>query len=84
MLLLLFAIVLALPFSATGTRLLMDGINRSQIVQLDYAGGSLFGDLALSGLAMELGTVTLQLDRSIPVCSCNVSGAVHFALMSLG
>jgi translocation and assembly module TamB len=62
-LLLLFAIVLALPFSATGTRLLIDGINRSQIVQLDYASGSLFGDLALSGLAMELGTVTLQLDE---------------------
>ncbi len=63
MLLLALTMVIALPFSATGTRLLIAWVNDSGLLRVEYAGGSLFGDLDLDLLQIEVDGVELQLDR---------------------
>ena len=62
-LLLALTMVIALPFSATGTRLLIAWVNDSGLLRVEYAGGSLFGDLDLDLLQIEVDGVELQLDR---------------------
>ena len=59
LLLLLGSLLLALPFSATGTRLLVQGINQSGLLQVEYRSGSLFGDLGLQRVALQLDGVDL-------------------------
>ena len=63
MLPLALTMVIALPFSATGTRLLIAWVNDSGLLRVEYAGGSLFGDLDLDLLQIEVDGVGLQLDR---------------------
>ncbi|MEH6588262.1 MAG: translocation/assembly module TamB domain-containing protein [Halioglobus sp.] len=62
-LLLLLAMVVALPFSAVGTRALLGWVNDAGLLRIEYAGGSLFGDLELQMVALDVGDVALQLDR---------------------
>lgn len=61
-LLLLLAMVVALPFSAVGTRALLGWVNDTGLLRIEYAGGSLFGDLELQMVALDIGDVALQLD----------------------
>ncbi|PLW69404.1 translocation/assembly module TamB domain-containing protein [Pseudohalioglobus lutimaris] len=62
-LLLLFALLCALPFTASGTRLLLQLVERSGIVQAQYLAGSLFGELRLAQLDIDVGNVSLRLEQ---------------------
>lgn len=62
-LLLVFALLCTLPFTAPGTRLLLQLADRSSAVQVKYGGGSLFGDLQLAKLSIEAGQVSVQLEQ---------------------
>ncbi|MEP5566974.1 MAG: translocation/assembly module TamB domain-containing protein [Halioglobus sp.] len=61
--LLLLTVVVALPFSATGTRWLVAWVNDSGLLEIEYGAGSLFGDLELNFLKIDVAGVDLQLDR---------------------
>lgn len=60
--LLLFTLLLALPFSAIGTRVLSHAVNQTGLVQVEYGSGSLFGELGLTRVALELDSLELTLE----------------------
>ena len=61
--LLVLSVVVSLPFSAVGTRALVGWVNDSGLLRIEYAGGSLFGDLELNLVQIDVGGVDLQLNR---------------------
>ncbi|KAA1193909.1 hypothetical protein F0M18_00225 [Pseudohalioglobus sediminis] len=62
-LLLLVAVALALPFTAGGTRILVQLVERTGVVRAEYTGGTLFGELQLAELEIETAAVQLKLTQ---------------------
>ncbi|TDG13683.1 hypothetical protein E2F43_09175 [Seongchinamella unica] len=62
LLLLLCLLLVTLPFSSIGTRTLVLGLNQTGLVQVDYGSGSLFGELELTRVGLQLDTVELTLE----------------------
>ncbi|RLQ22861.1 hypothetical protein DWB85_05295 [Seongchinamella sediminis] len=60
--LLLCLLLLALPFSAAGTRVLAHAVNGTGLLQVEYGSGSLFGELGLQRVALELDSIELVLE----------------------
>lgn len=60
-LLVLLGVVLTLPFSGPGTRALVAAANELEILNIEYRGGRLFGELELASLRLQLGAVDLEL-----------------------
>ena len=57
-LLLLLVLLFTLPFTSPGTRLLMQLVERTGLVTVEYQAGSLFGDLSLAQFGIEAGAVS--------------------------
>ena len=81
--LLVLTVVIALPFSATGTRLLVEWVNGSGLLTIEYGAGSLFGDLELDLVKMETGGVDLQLDSVKTQLDLNCFWVSKFCLRTL-
>ncbi|MFV0276178.1 MAG: hypothetical protein ACK5HY_03200, partial [Parahaliea sp.] len=61
LLLLVLTLFLALPFTETGSRLLVALAGRVSPVQIDYEGGRLFGEFRLRQLQVDAGALQLDL-----------------------
>lgn len=61
-LLLLASLLLTLPFSSVGTRMLVQGINQSGLLRIEYGSGALFGDLELDQVSLQLDALDLRLE----------------------
>jgi translocation and assembly module TamB len=60
-LVLLASLIMLLPFSATGSQVLLQWVSRSDLVDIKYTGGSLFGDLQLQRVVISTDSVNLRL-----------------------
>ncbi|MFV8816621.1 translocation/assembly module TamB domain-containing protein [Haliea sp. E17] len=59
---LLLALLVALPFTATGTRWLVQRLDALEVIDAGYREGSLLGELRLSHLRIAVADVTVALD----------------------
>lgn len=62
-LLLILAVLVMLPFSAAGTRLLAGWLDGLESVRVEYRAGSLFGDLELVRVSLDLPGVIIDLSE---------------------
>ena len=58
---LLASLILLLPFSSSGSQALLQWVSRSDLVDIEYSGGSLFGDLQLQRVTISTDSVSLRL-----------------------
>ncbi len=82
-LLLLLGLLLTLPFSAAGTRLLLHMVEATGVVQLQHRSGSLFGELRLDWLQFETGALELRLEQLESKLDMNCFWASTFCFETL-